>query len=217
MNRALIPTAFAALLLAASPAHAQYDSSGWTDYRPSQSMFTMAYQMAQPVGGLHDYIGSPSFRGLTFDWQSLLTKSFGGGMRFTWNRFNETISNLSQTTNTGGTISGPVFRYADQFAVEAGGRYFLDMGRDSIFGPFLGVGLGGVWSSSYQQSADLSTSQSGFFFIVTPELGLNITLARGSTNASLNLGFLYNFTTINFRNVSNAQSIAETVGLTFAY
>jgi opacity protein-like surface antigen len=214
MNRTRILSALAALLLlGAWPASAQ--SSGWTEYRPASTLFTMGYQMAQPIGGLHDYIGAASFRGVTFDWQSMVAKSFSAGLRFNWNRFNETFSMLTQTTNTGGTLSAPVFRYADQFALEAVGRYYF--GGEGMFTPYLGVGLGGVWSSSYQQTADLGASQSGFYFITSPEVGLMITLAKGSTSVGLNLGVMYNFTTINFRNVSNAQSLAETIALTFAY
>ncbi|MGZ3481273.1 MAG: hypothetical protein ACXU81_13040, partial [Myxococcaceae bacterium] len=204
----------ALLLLGALPASAQY--SGWTEYRPASTLFTMGYQMAQPIGGLHDYIGAASFRGVTFDWRSMLTKDFSGGIRFNWNRFNETFPLLTQTTSTGGTLSAPVFRYADQFALEGIAHYYFG-GSDSAFTPYLGVGIGGVWSSSYQQTADLGTSQSGFYFITSPEVGLMITLAKGSTTAGLNLAVMYNFTTISFKNVSNAQSLAETVALTFAY
>lgn len=215
MNRALAPAALAALLLASWPVSAQYD--GWTEYHPNKTIFTMGYQMAQPLGSLHDYISSASFRGFTFDWQSILTKEFGAGLRFAWNRFNQSDSAVTQTTTGGGTITAPLFRYADQFAIEAVGHYYIDTGPRSIFQPFLGVGIGGVWANAYQQSVDLGLSQNGFYFIVSPEIGLNIVLARGSTTAALNLAVLYNFTTASYRNVSNAQMIAETIGFSFSY
>jgi hypothetical protein len=216
MNRAPAAAALAALLLAAWPASAQYD--GWTtDYHPNKSLFTLGYQMSQPLGSFHDYISSASFRGFTFDWRSLFVKDFGAGVRFTWNRYNESTAQTTLTTSTGGTLTAPLFRYADQFAVEAIGTYFFNMGSNSMFNPFLTVGIGGVWSNTYQQSIDVGTSQDGFYFIVSPELGLNIALLRGSTQASLVLSVLYNFTTASFRNVSNAQQISETIGLTFAY
>jgi hypothetical protein len=215
MNRAYASAALAAAFLAALPASAQ--SSGWTEYHPKKTLFTMGYQMSQPLGSFHDYIGSSSFRGFTFDWRSLLTKSFSGGLRFNWNRYNDTQQNVSQTTSSGGTITGPVFHYADQFAIQAIGHYYIDTGPESIFVPFLGVGLGGVWSNSYQQTIDLGSSQNGFYFITTPEAGLIINFAKGGTTAALHLSVLYNFTTASFRNVSNAQAITETIGLTFSY
>jgi len=218
MTRSYATAALAALLLAAWPASAQYDTGGWTNYRPSKTLFNMGWQMSQPIGNFNNnYITGTSFRGFTFDWRSILGKSFSAGVRFNWNRYSNSLSNLVTTAPSGGTLTGPAYRYADQFAVSAIGHYYFDRGGDNFLLPYLGLGLGGVWSSSYQAMADLALSQSGFFFIATPELGLMINLAKGSTTASLNLGFGYNFTTINFRNVSNAQSIFETVALTFAY
>jgi len=215
MNRTYVPAALAAVALAAWPASAQ--SSGWTEYHPTKTLFTAGYQMSQSIGSFHDYIGAASFRGFTFDWRSLLAKSFSAGLRFNWNRFNETQSLVTQTTSTGGTVSGPTFHYADQFAIQAIGHYYFDTGPDSLFLPFLGIGLGGVWSNTYQQTADLGASQNGFYFITTPELGLIVNFAKGGTTAALHLSVLYNFTTASFRNVSNAQAITETIGLTFSY
>jgi|SRR5215470_11592895 len=215
MNRAYATAALAALVLAALPASAQ--SSGWTEYRPSKTLFTLGYQISQPIGNLHDYIGSTSFRGFSFDWRSILGRSFSAGLRFNWNRWNDSQSNVTQTTGTNGTLSGPVFHYADQFAIQAIGHYYFDTGPESMFLPFLGIGLGGVWSNSYQQTIDLGNSQNGFYFITTPELGLLVNFARGRTAVALHASVLYNFTTASFRNVSNAQAITETIGLTFSY
>jgi len=215
MNRTYVCAALAAVALAAWPASAQ--SSGWTEYRPAKTLFTMGYQMSQPLGNFHDYIGSSSFRGFTFDWRSMLSKNFSGGLRFNWNRYNESYSNVTETTTGGGTVTGPTFHYADQFAIQAIGHYYFDTGSESRFVPFLGIGLGGVWSNTYQQTIDLGVSQSGFYFITTPEAGLLINLAKGGTSAALHLSVLYNFTTASFRNVSNAQAITETLGLSFSY
>src|SRR5262249_10766873 len=152
-----------------------------------------------------------------FDWRSMLSKNFSGGLRFNWNRYNESFSNVTEQTNTGGTVTGPTFHYADQFGIQAIGHYYIDTGSESRFVPFLGIGLGGVWSNTYQQTIDLGVSQSGFYFITTPEAGLLINLAKGGTSAALHLSVLYNFTTASFRNVSNAQAITETLGLSFSY
>jgi hypothetical protein len=217
MNRAIAALALAAVF-AAFPAAAQ--SSGWTQYKPNSTFFTTGYQMSQPIGDLGSYAG-PSFRGLIFDGRSMLTKNMSAGLRFFWNRYNKTDSLVTQTTNSGGTVSGPVYHFADQFALEATGHYYFGGGPDSMILPYAGVGIGGVWSSTYQQTADLVLSQYGFFFIVTPELGMMINLAKGSTNAALHLAVHYNFTTASWGvgsgHVSDAQSLSETIGIAIAY
>jgi hypothetical protein len=185
----------------------------------------MGYQISEPIGSLHDYTPGTSFRGVTFDWRSMMAKSFSLGLRFNWNRWNDSASQVSATVSpsgspagsTPGTLSGPVFRYADQFALQMVGHFYFETSRDSLFLPFIGIGLGGVWSNSYQQSIDLGFSQNGFDFITTPELGLLLNFSRGRTSAALHLSVLYNFTTASFRNVSNAQALTETLGLTVSY
>ncbi|HWE22963.1 MAG TPA: hypothetical protein VG496_03385 [Myxococcales bacterium] len=213
MNR-VIGSAALALFLAAWPSSAQY--SGWQEYRPSSTLFTVGYQMSQPVGSFNDYISSSSFRGFTFDWRSVLKQNFSAGLRFNWNRYDQTESLVTTTNANNRTVSGPTYHYADQFAIQAIGHYYFDTGP-SMFVPYLGVGLGGVWSSAYQQTIDLGNAQNGFYFITTPELGLIINFAKGRTTAALNLSVLYNFTTAGFAGVSNASALTETIGVTFSY
>ena len=215
MNRARIMSVLAVpLLLGALPASAQY--SGWTEYRPASTLFTLGYQIAQPIGSLHGYIDSTSFRGVMFDWRSKVYKDVTVGLRFSWNRFSEEFSSVTQTTSSGGTLQGPLFRFMDQLPLEAIVHYYIDTGSELIT-PYVGFGIGGVWSNSYQQTADLGTSQNGFYFIVSPEVGAVIWFAKGATSVGLNLAVTYHFTTISFRNVSDAQSFAETIGIAFAY
>jgi len=215
MNRARIMSVLAVpLLLGALPASAQY--SGWTEYRPASTLFTLGYQIAQPIGSLHGYIDSTSVRGVMFDWRSKVYKDVTVGLRFSWNRFSEEFSSVTQTTSSGGTLQGPLFRFMDQLPLEAIVHYYIGTGSDLIT-PYVGFGIGGVWSNSYQQTADLGTSQNGFYFIVSPEVGAVIWFAKGATSVGLNLAVTYHFTTISFRNVNNAQGIAETIGLTFSY
>jgi len=215
MNPARILSVVAApLLLAAWPASAQ--DSGWSQYRPVSTLFNLGYQISQPIGSLHGYVTDTSFRGIMFDWRSRVSKDISVGLRFSWNRFSQSYSSLTTTTNSGGTLVGPVFRFMDQLPLEAIVHYYIGTGSDTIT-PYVGFGIGGVWSNSYQQTADIANSQNGFYFIVSPEVGAVIWFVKGATNVGLNLAVTYHFTTISFRNVSDAQSFAETIGIAFAY
>src|SRR5438445_11291168 len=135
MNRAIVFAALAAAL----PAAAQ-SSSGWTEYRPATTFFTTGYQMSQPIGDLHTYADS-SFRGLTFDGRSLLTKSISAGLRFFWNRYYKADPQPVQSLGSNATISGPVFHFADQFALEGTVHYYFGNSHDATVLPYAGFGI----------------------------------------------------------------------------
>jgi len=217
MNRVIAPVALASVLLAGWPASAQQGGGSWADYQPTKTLMTMGYQISQPLGQFNDYVGGTSFRGLSFDWRSFLAKSFSAGVRFNWNRYNQDLLQVTQTTSTGGTVSGPTFHFAEQFAVQAIGHYYFDTGPDSFLFPFVGLGIGGTWFNARQQTIDLVSSQNDFYFTTTPELGLTLNLARGHTTASLYFSVLYAFTTASFQNVGNAKALTETIGASFSY
>jgi len=220
--RAMIVATLAAALLAAWPTSAQQTASpGWTEYHPSTTFFTTGWQISQPIGSFHDYIGGTSFRGFYFDQDFMLAKNFSAGIRFNWNRYNQYQSLVTQTTVSGGTISGPVFHFADQFALTAVGRFYLANAAQTPLVPFVGLQMGGVWLSTYQQTIDIAYSETGFYFIVVPEVGLIFNFAKGGTTTGLMLAVQYNFTTAStstFTNsISNAQSLSESIGLAVSY
>jgi hypothetical protein len=211
MKTMIARAAVVGALLAASAADAQ----GYTTYRPNESMFIFNYEVSSAVGSFSDdFISDTSWRGFSFEGRSMVAPRLSVGLGFNYNRFKQTDSNLTTTTSTGGTLSGPVYRYADQLAVKGLVHGYL---MEGPLRPYLGVGIGGVWSYSYSQLADLVSSDDGFDFIVSPEIGLMFTLARGASSLGLNAAFRYNYTTADFGDVDNAQSIAFVVGLFGAY
>jgi len=198
-------------LLAAGGARAD----GYETYRPSQSMYILNYEIAAPVGSFSDkFIKDTSWRGISFESRSMVHPSISAGIGFTFNRFEQTYGNVAVTNSSGGTLSGPVYRYADQFAVKGLVHgYFLQ----GPLRPYLGLGIGGVWSYSYSQSADLTTPDNGFSFILSPEVGLTYTVARGGSSVGFNAAFRYNYTTADFGKVTDAQTIGFVFGFFGAY
>jgi hypothetical protein len=211
MKTMIARAAVVGALLAAGAADAQ----GYTTYRPNESMFIFNYEVSSAVGSFSDdFISDTSWRGFSFEGRSMVAPRLSVGLGFNFNRYSQTDENVTATTSTGGTLSGPVYRYADQLAVKGLVHGYL---MDGPLRPYLGVGIGGVWTYSYQQLADLVASDDGFEFIVSPEIGLMFTLARGASSLGLNAAFRYNYTTADFGNVDDASSIAFVVGLFGAY
>lgn len=197
-------------LLAAGSARAQ-----WYDtYKPRESLYMFNYEVSSPTGSFGDYINDTSWRGFGFEGRSMVRDNMSVGLGFDFNRFSQEYALLTQGTTGGGTISGPVYRYADQFAIKGLFHTYL---RPGNVRPYLGVGLGGVWSYAYGQTADLARTDNGFDFVASPEVGLLLTAARGQSSAGLNVAFRYNFTTADFNGVSDAQAWQVILGLYAGY
>lgn len=211
MKITIVRTFVIGALLAAGSAQAQ----SWETYRPRQSMLMFNYEMSKAVGSFaDDFITDTSWNGFSFEQRSMLNERFSAGVSFTYNRFEQTYSNLLLQLDGGGAFSGPVYRYADQLAVKGlVHAYFLD----GPFRPYVGAGLGGVWAYSYGQTADFARTDDGFDFIVSPEVGLTFTAARGASSIGLNVAYRYNWTSSDFNGVTDAQSMALVVGLFGAY
>lgn len=198
-------------LLAAGSAGAQ----GFETYRPKKSMYILNYEISSTLGSFSDkFISSTSWRGFSFEGRSFVREKISVGLGFYFNRFEQTHSLLSLPVNNGGTLSGPVYRYADQLAFKGLLHYYL---LDGPLQPYVGVGLGGVWTYAYAQSADLARADDGFDFIVSPEVGLTFTAAHGASSLGLNLAVRYNYTTASFFGVSDAQSLAVAIGIFGGY
>jgi hypothetical protein len=191
------------------------DAQWYETYRPRESMYIFNYEMSNAVGSFNDkFISETSWRGFGFEGRSMVRDRISVGLGFDFNRFSQTHSMLTQSAGNGGTISGPVYRYADQFAMKALFHFYFSGGA---LRPYAGLGLGGVWSYSYSQVADLGIADDGFDFIASPELGLTFTLAKGASSAGVNLAVRYNYTTADFQQVTDASSFAVILGLYTAY
>jgi hypothetical protein len=201
-------------LLLGGVARAQSDAMFSTgSYHPNQTLWVLNWEIAGGIGDFGSYINDTSLRGFSFEGRSFLRENISLGLSFSWNRFYQTFDDASMSIPNG-TISGPVYRYADMFGIRALGHYYFMQGP---LRPYFGVGIGGVWDYAYQQVADLTNSQSHFDFIMSPEVGLFYQFAGGGTSAGLNVAFRYTFTTAKFANVENAQTLSGILGLTFGY
>ncbi len=200
-----------ALLAVAGAADAQWYES----YRPHESMYIFNYEVSNAVGSFSDnFVNDTSWRGFGFEGRSMIRDRISLGLGFDFNRYSQTHSMVTESAGNGGTISGPVYRYADQFAIKALLHAYFSSGP---LRPYAGLGIGGVWSYSYSQIADIGVSDDGFDFILSPEVGLTFTLAKGASSAGVNLAVRYNYTTADFQKVTDAQSFAVVLGLYTAY
>jgi hypothetical protein len=197
-------------LLAAGTARAQ-----WYDtYKPHESLYLFNYEVSSALGSFSDeFVTSTSWRGFGFEGRSMVRDGLSVGLGFDFNRYSQQYD-LKTVTTGATTISGPLYNYADQFSMKFLVHKYL--GRGSLR-PYLGGGIGGVWSYSFSQTADFSVGDNGFDFVAAPEIGLLWTAARGASSAGVNLALRYTYTTADFQKVSDAQSLQVILGLYTGY
>jgi opacity protein-like surface antigen len=214
----LIRVVVAAVLLSGAAAKAQWGPSA--GLRQGQTIWALNWEVAGPIGDFQNYIKNWSLLGFSLEARYLIKKNISVGGSFSFNRWEETYSQISipvYLPNSGatGVASGPVYRYNDMFGLRAIVHYYF--GDGGTFQPYVGTGIGGVWSYSYQQIADLANTQDSFNFIVSPEAGVLYTLMSGTTSLAINLAFRYTFTTASPGRTSNAQTIGPIIGLAWYY
>jgi hypothetical protein len=207
-------TAVLSALLLGGIARAQSDA--WVStgsYRPNQTQWILNWEIAEPIGDFNKYISDTSFRGFSFEGRSFVKPNLSVGLSASFNRFQQTFD--METMQVGNaTVSGPVYRYADMFALRALGHFYLPHGN---FKPYGGLGIGGSWDYAFQQVADLSKSQSNFDFIVSPEIGLLYTVASGGTSIGLNVAIRYTYTTATVGTFHDAQTFSGVIGVAWGY
>jgi hypothetical protein len=212
MNRMVARVVVIGALLAAGSARAQWYES----YRPKQSIYLFNYEISTTLGSFSDnFINATSWRGFGFEGRSMVREHISAGLGFDFNRYSQTHSLITQPAGNGGTISGPIYRYADQFALKALFHYYL--GESQSLRPYAGFGIGGAWTYSFAQTGDIGNSHDSFDFVISPEVGLLLTFAKGASTGGLNVAVRYTYTTADFAKVTDAQSLQVILGLFVAY
>ena len=184
------------LLLGAPIAEAQYDRRGMGGFEQNQSLFAFNWEVSAPIGDFKDFISAWSLRGFSTEARYMVLNRVSLGGAFSWNRWSQTNLN-GRVDVANGNITGPVYRYADMFGIKFLAQYYL---MDGPIQPYVGAGIGGAWSYSFQQVVDLSSTHDSFDFVVDPEVGVLWQVVRGNTNLHVNFALRYTFTTADLPN-----------------
>ena len=218
-----ITTASVVLLLAstAQAQYPQYSAPNVEGFHYGQQLFVFNWEISGPVGGFKDnYISDWSLRGFSLEGRRKIHPKVSVGGSVSWNRWDQTNLNASASlpysqAGSNGVISGPVYRYADMFALRFLAHYYL---MEGPIQPYVGVGIGGVWTYAYQQVVDLTAAQNGFYFIVDPEIGVLVRLLQqGTSSLNLNVAFRYTYTTSDVGRQGDTSTISPILGLAWAY
>jgi len=156
-------------------------------------MLKVAYGMAFPSGGLHDFTADASFRGfdLTLLWPVLKGLYVGAGFGF--NGFYQEKPRETYTLDNG-AITGKLYRYVDHWAFSGVAQYYF-LKPQSMFRPYAGVRVGVAALSATTLVVDLAYQDAPAGFLVVPEIGVQLALSK-SIRAYASYQFNYSTATI---------------------
>jgi hypothetical protein len=208
LSRAAAILALAATLLVARPAHAEAFLDDW---HPYQTYWAVGWSAAVPVTSLRsNFISNTGVLGGGFDIRIGVVGRLAVGVNGTWNWFDQTISSL--TVQQGQlTFTGPVYRRLGAFTALATVHYYF---TQSAVQPFVGVGLGGVWFSTLQQTVDRPQNTSTSGLAVAPEVGFLFSVAQ---RLGLYLSGRYQFNLTTIPGVKNPQWACGQAGLAYYF
>ena len=143
----------------------------------AQRNFTsFQYSVGFGSGDLKNFIGTPSFRGATFEWRKFVQPSLAVGLEVGWNVFYEQSSNEVYTKGNS-SISGKQYRYQNQFPILVATDYYFSPGEK--FNPFIGMGLGTMYSLRNTNMSLYTIEEDAWHFALRPEVGFLYEMSQG--------------------------------------
>ena len=203
MRKALLLLALAALLVPPPQARADGFLDAW---HPNQSFWAIGYEVGIPVNGLrNNWVNRVSPAGGQFAIQVGIVERLSVGVAMNYNWFDQNFSQAT-TLYPEFTVTGPVYRRLGAFTARGTVHYYLTSTR---LQPFVGVGVGGIWTATRIQTADRVQNSYSSYLVVDPEVGLML-----STSDSFAFYLLgrYQWTTASFFEVKNAQWVGVQLG-----
>ncbi len=135
----------------------------------AQDMSTIMYNVGVPMGDLKDFISPASARGISFDYQYLMTDNIGLGFGIGWQVFYEDIG-FQEVQDGTSTLSGYQYHYLNSFPAHFTATYFLDNGGTLV--PYAGLGIGVIYNIRDNDFGLFTVENDAWHFSFRPEAGL---------------------------------------------
>lgn len=203
MTRAARALAVAVLLAAAGPARA--DGYLESSYRLG-TLISLTWEAAVPLLDMRSYVDEVSLRGGQLELRFGVARHLSLGVATSWNWFAQNFAQKS-ISYPGATVTAAVYDRAQFITLMGIGHWYL---IDGPLQPFVGLGAGGVWTSTFESVADLTVTSSSFDFAARADAGALFTVGPG---LAVIVSARYQFTMAKLRGVENAQWMGANLGL----
>ncbi|MCT4672067.1 MAG: outer membrane beta-barrel protein [Prolixibacteraceae bacterium] len=177
----------------------------YVDQTPSQEektiehLFMLNYNMGFSTGEIKDFTKTSSFRGTSFEYRYLLKPQFSIGFSMDYQNFYDAKGNETMDYNDI-TLTGNTFNWVYTSSVMATTHYYLTNPAESILTPYMGIGIGGVYTNYEKTLGGIDFRGDSWQFGLAPEVGV---LVKINDHLSFNAAARYNFTFEN--NEMNSQ------------
>lgn len=170
------------------------------------TLVSIGPEVAISQRALRDLVDAPSFRGGHLEVTFGLARQLAAGLSGSWNWMAQGFPSGSlQLPN--GAITGRAYRRVQLADLRGTATWYLAKGPAQ---PYLGVGLGGGWHSTYVAVASVVRTSGGWHAAGEPRAGLLWTVRRG---VAVNLQARYVFTNAQIGDVRDARWLALDVGI----
>jgi hypothetical protein len=203
MLRTALRSLAAALLLASGTARA---GGYFDDFHPYQTYWSAGWDVGVPVGSLRSsWVSDTSITGMQFEFRVGIVGRLSVGIAGNYNWFDQDYAFITVEQPTY-TFTGPAYRRLESLALRVTTHYYL---TQTNFQPFVGFGIGPVWTSARLQTVNKKEDLYSTSLAVDPEVGLLWTVIP-------RFGFYllarYQFTLAGWADVKNAQWFSGQIG-----
>jgi outer membrane protein len=144
-----------------------------TQVKAQESLFSIEYSMGFGSGDLKDFVGTASFRGMSFEYRYLVQPAIGIGFETGYNLFYEEKPYATYTKGAQ-AISGYQFRYLHAVPVLAAADYYFK--PDTKINPFVGLGLGTIYINRDVDMGMYTIEDDDWQFALRPQVGTVVTM-----------------------------------------
>jgi len=156
----------------------------------SQSLITgLSYSMGFAMDKAKDYIGRPSYTGLTLEVHHMVKPTMSFGFLTGWNIFNEKTNDLIHLSST--DISGEQARYINVFPLLVNASFYYKSSKNAKFIPFFRAHVGTYYIMQRFDIGVYTINNYNWHFGLAPELGCMI--GTGSKNYSVLINAKFNY------------------------
>ena len=175
--------------------------------KAQESIFSLQYSVGFGTGSVKDFVDAVSWRGMTMEYRYMTQPSVGLGFETGYNLFYQEMPYASYTKGVQ-TLTGKQWRYLHMVPILAAADYYMK--PDESFNPFVGLGLGTLFSNRDVDMGVYTVEDEAWQFALRPEVGaiinmqsINVIVAAkyvtafkaGDTDAqsyfTLNLGLVF--------------------------